>query len=266
MQSARDDKTAYYMKSLATGLKVLEVMAEAGRPMVLTEIARVMGLNNATATRCCQTLATLGFVRRDTKRRYHLTPKVLLLGYAAISRPGWLGVAQHYMEILFEELRETVNLSVLEGGEILYVSRLNTGNILPYDLQIGSKLPLHCTSMGKALIAFQPEPKRSQTLESIEFRPLTHQTITNLKDYLAELEKVRQEGYAVNNEELSVGLRSVAAPILDHEGRSMAALNIAVPTKRYSRVELEEKLAPRALRTAHDIRHALTAMKPEYQP
>ncbi len=263
MNAPREGKSPYFMKSLATGLKVLEVMAEAGRPLVLTEIARTTGLNNATTTRVCQTLSSLGFVRRDAKRRYHLTPKVLLLGYAAVSRLGWLGAAQHYMEALFEEVRETVNLSVLEGREILYIRRLNTGNILPYDLQIGSKLPLHCTSMGKALIAFQPEERAREILESLEFRPMTHQTITSLEEYLTELETVRRKGYAINNEELSVGLRSVAAPILDREGRSMAAVNIAVPTKRYSRGELEDQLAPKVVGAAQDISEAVLAMSPD---
>ncbi len=248
------------MKSLAMGLRVLLTMAEFNRPMALTEVARAVGTNNATATRCCYTLSSLGFVSRDANRKFHLTPAVLLLGYAAISRLGWRQAALHHLDRLFAEIKETVNLSILEGAELLYICRLNTDNILPYDLQIGSKLPLHCTSMGKSLMAFTPPDKFDELLERIEFKALTHRTIIDKKDYLAELETIRRRGYSVNDEELSVGLRSAAAPILNKEGWAMAALNVAVPTKRVSRSELEEHLAPKAMQTARDISEAVAAL------
>ncbi|MBU0517299.1 MAG: IclR family transcriptional regulator [Proteobacteria bacterium] len=261
MDNNRGKNSFYFLKSLATGLTVLQTMAEASRPMSLTELSRAVGTNNATTTRCCYTLSQMGFVHRDAQRRFYLAPKALLLGYAAVSRLGWRNVAREYMEALNKDIRETINLSILEGVEILYIIRIKTEKILSYDLQIGSRLPLYCTSMGKSLMAFTPPDQVRRIFKDIEFKPLTHRTITNLEDYLRELEEVRRKGYSINDEELSVGLRSVAAPIPDREGRAMAALNIAVPTKRVSREELEAHLAPRAMETARRIQEAVAALE-----
>ncbi len=251
------DRSRYFLQSLAKGLTVLQAMAEANQPMALSEIARAASTSNATATRICYTLSQMGFIDRDPQRRFFITPKILSLGHSAVCSLGWRNVAQHYLERLSAEIKETVNLSVLEGCELIYIARVNTGRILPFDLQLGSRLPVYCTSMGKALMAFSPPEQAGEVLDQIDFAPLTHRTITNREQYQAELDRVRAQGYAVNDEELSVGLRSVAAPILDNHGWSLAAINIAVPTTRYSRERLEEELAPAVTRTAHEIMRAL---------
>jgi len=257
MPSEPEDKSRYYLQSLAKGLTVLQALAEAKQTLSLSDVARAAATSNATATRICYTLRRLGFIGRDRQRRFFLTPKVLSLGHAAVSSLGWRNVAQHYLERLSADIGETVNLSVLDGAELVYIARVNTDRILPFDLQLGSRLPVYCTAMGKVLMAFSPPETVSAVLEQVSFAPLTHRTITNREDYLHELEKVRAKGYAVNDEELSVGLRSVAAPIMDGQGRSRAAINIAVPTTRYTLTRLEEELAPAALRTAREIMRAL---------
>lgn len=260
MDFATQDNHRYFMQSLAKGLHVLQCLAASEQPLSLSQLARAVGIDNATATRCCHTLARLGYLTRDANLRFHLAPAVLTLGYAAVRRLGWRQVAQHYMERLSCEIHETVNLSVLEGIELIYVGRINTDRILSYDLQIGSRLPLHCTSMGKSLLAHTPPERLRGLLGQMKFEPLTHRTITNPDAYLVELERVRHQGYAVNDEELSVGLRSVSAPVLDGQGWALAALNIAVPTRRYTRRQVEEQLAPQAVATAHEISQALAAM------
>lgn len=236
----------------------MQTLAESQEALSLAELSRLSGTNNATATRICHTLASLGLVRRDRQRRFHLTPKILSLGYAAMSSLGWRQIAQHYLEELAAQTGETVNLSVLQDKELMYLVRINnTGRILPFDLQLGSRLPLHCTSMGKSLLAFAQPSLAEGILADYEFTPLTHRTITSAAEFRAELERVRRQGYSVNDEELSVGLRSVAAPIKGLEGEALAALNIAVPTKRVSRAELEKSLAPLAMQTAGSIQQAL---------
>ncbi|MFZ5587968.1 MAG: IclR family transcriptional regulator [Thermodesulfobacteriota bacterium] len=260
MDFASQENHRYFMQSLAKGLVVLQCLAEADQSLNLSQIARAAGINNATATRCCYTLARLGYVVRDENRRFHLTPRVLTLGYAAVRRLGWRQVALAYMRQLSQTINETVNLSVLEGSELIYVGRINTARILSFELQIGSRLPLHCTSMGKALLAFSPPDKAGAIIDRLKFEPLTHRTITNQADYLAELKRVRAKGFAINDEELSVGLRSVAAPVLDAQGWALAALNIAVPTQRYTREQVEKHLAPQAVACAAEISRALRAM------
>ncbi len=235
-------------------------MAHAHQPLRLSEIIQATQSNTASITRILHTLTHLGFVKRDRHRRYHLTPKVLGLGYAGVTALGWRQVAHHFLEQLSASIRETVNMSVLEGTDILYIARINQGPFLPFDLQLGSKLPVYCTSMGKAMLAFSPKEVIERILDDTEFRALTHRTITSKKKYLQELDKVRKQGYAINDEELSVGLRSVAAPVKDQQGWAMAALNIAVPTRRYSRPQVEKKLAPLVISTAREIEEAIWAM------
>ncbi len=256
--SMDQDNDRYFLKSLAKGMHVLQILAESKGTLTLSELSRSAGTNNATVTRICNTLAQLGFVRRDSQRRYHLTPKLLSLGYASMSSLGWRQVARHYLENLAEQTGETVNLSILQGKELMYLVRINnTGRILPFDLQLGSRLPLHCTSMGKCLLAFATSDELERILADYEFTPLTHRTITSDQAFRDELISVRERGYAVNDEELSYGLRSVSAPIKDTTGSAIAALNIAVPTKRVSREDLEQQLAPLVINTAEKIQRAL---------
>ena len=156
--SGSKEKPRYFVQSVAKGFSLLQALSEAGKPLTLSELARSMDVSKTTATRFAYTLIQLGFIYRDAQRRYGLTPKVLTLGYSVIRRQDWLKVAQYYLQRLFREIEETVNLAVLDGKEILYLIRIKKGeDILPFDLQIGSKLSVHCTSMGKILMAFGQE-------------------------------------------------------------------------------------------------------------
>jgi IclR family pca regulon transcriptional regulator len=258
-----NDHSRYFLKSLAKGMQVLHIMANAEEPLRLAEISRLARTNNATATRICYTFSKLGYVNRNRQGRFQLTPKLLSLGHASMSTLSWRQMAQHYLEKLAKQTAETVNLSVLQSNELVYLVRINnTGRILPFDLQLGSRLPLHCTSMGKSMLAFLDSKQLDQVLKHYEFTTLTHKTIGNEKEFRRELARVRDQGYSVNDEELSVGLRSVAVPIKDVEGHAIAAINIAVPTKRVSREHLERHLAPMAIQCAKDIQAAMGAVEP----
>jgi IclR family pca regulon transcriptional regulator len=261
MHKLQVSKPRYFISSLSKGLSVLQAFAEAGHPLTLSEIANALGANNTTATRLCYTLTELGFIQKDGQRRYHLTPKVLTLGHSYISGLAWQEVAQYYLESLFKEVQETVNLSILEGSQIIYLFRIRKRKYLPFDIQIGTKLPVYCTAMGKILTAMGPPKKIGAILKKLEFKPLTARTIKNLDKFKDELDKVRKKGYAINDEELSIGNRAVAAPITDKQGYAVAAINIAVPTTEYSQSQMEKKLAPPVKRTAHEISEALIKME-----
>lgn len=250
-------KPRYFVQSLPKGLLVLQAFTEAHHPLTLTEIANIIGTNKTVVTRFCYTLAELGFIQRDIHRRYQPTPKVLTLGYSFISASDWRKVAQYYLENLSEETQATTNLSVLEGNEILYAIRIRKRKVLPYDVQIGSKLPVYCTAMGKVLMALGPPEKTKPILKTLEFRPLTGRTITHLDKFLQELKKVRAKGYGINDEELSIGNRAVAAPVLDKNRYAVAAVNIAVSTTEYSLSQMERILAPEVIRKAQEISEAL---------
>jgi IclR family pca regulon transcriptional regulator len=254
-------KPRYFIQSLAKGLAVFQALTEAGHPLTLSEIAKALGVNNTTATRLCYTLSELELLQRDNQRRYHLTPKVLTLGFSYVSGLDWREVANYYLEGLFKEIQETVNLAILEGREIVYILRIRKRKYLPFDIRIGTKLPVYCTAMGKVLMALGHPEKTKPILKQLTFKPLTTHTITNLKDFLKELDQVRLKGYALNDEELSIGNRAIAAPIVDEKGFAVAAINLAAPTPRYSRKEMEEKLAVALVNTGCNISEALLKMK-----
>jgi IclR family pca regulon transcriptional regulator len=260
MRNISMQRPRYFINSIAKGLAVLEAFSEAG-PLTLSKIAGALKSNNTTATRLCYTLAELGFIQKDEQKRYHLTPKILTLGHAYISGLAWYEVAQYYLERLFREVQETVSLSILEGSEIIYVLRIRKRKYLPFDIQVGTKLPVYCTAMGKVLMAMGPPQKIQSILKGLEFKSLTARTITRSDKFLEELDRVRKKGYAINDEELSIGNRSVAAPILDEKGYAVAAIHIAVPTTEYSRSQMEKTLAPQVIKTAREISDALIKME-----
>jgi IclR family pca regulon transcriptional regulator len=261
MRNVSMQRPRYFINSIAKGLAVLEAFSEAGHPLTLSKIASALKANNTTATRLCYTLTELGFIQKDEQKRYHLTPKILTLGHAYISGLAWYEVAQYYLEKLFREVQETVSLSILEGSEIIYVLRIRKRKYLPFDIQVGTKLPVYCTAMGKVLMAMGPPQKTQSILKGLEFKSLTAHTITRLDKLLEELDKVRKNGYGINDEELSIGNRSVAAPILDEKGCAVAAIHIAVPTTNYSRSQMEKTLAPQVIKTAREISEALVKME-----
>jgi IclR family pca regulon transcriptional regulator len=245
-----------FVNSLARGLNLLEALAGAGMPKTLTELSKIVGFNKVTTSRFCHTLMESGYIEKLPSKHYQLTPKVLSLGYAVICSYDLRRVAQPYLRELSKTLQETVNMAVLEGTDILYVARFKTETILATELHLGSRLPVYCTSMGKAILAHLPESEQNSIIERIRFVRLTHKTLDSREALQLELEKVRRQGFAVNDEELSVGLRSIAAPVMRGD-RPVAAVNIAVPTIRYSRAKLLSELAPPLLRTARTISRLL---------
>lgn len=261
MRNNETKRPRYFINSLAKGLSVLQAFSEADHSLTISEIAHALRANTTTATRLCYTLMELGFIQKDGQRRYHLTPKVLTLGHSFISGLAWQEVAKYYLEILFKEVQETVNLSILEGSEIIYLIRIRKRKYLPFDIQTGTKLPVFCTAMGKILMAMGPPEKTKPILKTLEFKPLTARTITNLDKFNEELNKVRTKGYAINDEELSIGNRAVAAPIMNQHGYAAAAINVAVPTTEYSRSQMEKILAPQIMRTGREISEALIKME-----
>lgn len=250
-------KPRYFVQSLEKGLKLLQVFCREARPLTLSEIAEKMDTNLALATRFCHTLTHLGYLHKGKQKRYRLTPQILTLGYPSICMLGWHDVARFYLNSLFDEINETVSLSVLDETEIMYVLRITKKKYLPFDIRVGSKLPVYCTAMGKVLMAFGPPSAIQSILKKLKIRPITAHTISSVDKFLDELKDVRLKGYARNKEELSIGNLVVAAPILDKEGNAVAAISVAVQTHDYSIREVEKKLVPRLVLTAKQITEAL---------
>jgi len=253
-------KQGYFLKSLAKGIRVLELMAETNRPLSITEIARDLGQSKTTATRICYTLSKLTLISQDEHNKYRLTPNVLKLGYGAICSLGWKNVASYYLNELADTVGATVNLSILDGPDVLYLARIRKGEFFPFDIQVGSKAPAQCTAMGKVLVAFGSPKNRELALKSMTFRAVTIHSIRSLEEYMDELERVRSKGFATNYEELSIGVCGVGAPIMDEQGEAIAAIGVAVGTAEYSREALEQELAPLVMTYGKRISQAIQQM------
>lgn len=234
-----------FVESLARGLTVLTAFGEGRSALTLTEVAQATGLARATARRALITYEHLGLVRA-TDRFFELTPRVLGLGFPPLSRTTLPEIAGPRMAELAALVHESTSLSVLSGTDIQYTARVATRRVMSVNLAIGTRLPAYATSMGRVLLADLPEPDR--TLGPL--RPLTSHTITDPTALAAVLDEVRAAGYALVDEELEEGLRSIAVPVRDRTGRAVAALNVAMHAARHSVEECVQDILPELRRTA----------------
>jgi IclR family pca regulon transcriptional regulator len=216
-----------FMLSLARGLAVLSAFGDGRAAMTIAEAARHTGLSRAAVRRCLHTLARLGYVAA-AGGAYGLTPKVLTLGYAYLSSTPVAIAAQPVLERVSDQIHQSSSLAVLDGNEIVYVARAATRRILSIGLSVGSRLPADCTSMGRVLMAFAPDADRVRMLARMRLVRHTPKTIVDRGELGAELDRVRSSGYALVDQELEAGLRSLAVPVRRHDQTVVAAINVGV--------------------------------------
>jgi IclR family pca regulon transcriptional regulator len=255
---ATEPRNAAHSQSLKRGLAILSAF-RSGRPLLgVSDLSREVGLSRSTAHRYIATLAGLGYLQQDVPtRKYRLGPRVLDLGFSAISSMDLREVAVPHLQALSDETGHTVNMAVLEGADILYIERCRTSRQgqrdIDLNLHIGSRLPAYCTSMGKVLLAnLAPDAQRA-VLKQVRFAQRGPNTLTARVQLLRELERVKRAGLAVNNEELAYGLRSIAAPVRSQSGDVTAAINIAVHRSMVSLDSLVAHLGPPLKRCAEEI-------------
>lgn len=252
----------YTVETLRRGLNILSLFTRETPALTLTEITTAADLNKTTVFRILSTLENAGFLRRDLDtKRYRPGLKVLQLGFASISSLEVRQLARPYLEQLSQQVGETVSLSVLDGLEIIYVDRVRYRQIVGVVLGMGSRLPAHCVSMGKAVLANLPPEELHQQLDKVELKPCTPNTLIDRDAFETEIARVREQGYATNDEELEMGLRAVAAPIWDNSRQVVAAINISGSTSNISREKMVGELAQAVLHTAAQISQALGYVK-----
>ena len=251
-------ETKYTLETLLRGLNILSLYTREMPALTLTEITRATKLNKTTVYRILSTLENAGYLLRDADtKRYRPGLKVLQLGFASISSLEVRQVARRYLKTLSQQVGETVSLSVLDGTDIIYVDRVRNQRIVGVVLGLGSRLPAHCASMGKAMLAHLPPPELSQYLDQVTLQPCTAKSLVDRQALEAELALVRSQGYATNDEELEMGLRAVAAPIWDNSNHAVAAVNITGSTSSISQERLVGDLAEAVRHTAAQISQAL---------
>src|SRR4051794_40251140 len=226
-----DARAPHFVQSLERGLAVIRAFDEHNVELTLSDVARSTGLTRAAARRFLLTLADLGYVRTDG-RWFSLSPRVLELGYAYLSSLSLPEVAEPHMERLVAEVHESSSVSVLDGEDIVYVARVPTSRIMTVSINVGTRFPAYATSMGRVLLAGLEEDALEAFLERVELRRLSPRTVKTARALRAELRRVRSQGWALVDQELEEGLRSVAVPIRDRGGRVVAAANVSAHASR----------------------------------
>lgn len=247
-----------FVGGLDKGLTVLRAFYDQPRALSLTEVAERTRLGRSTVQRFLYTLRVLGYLRQDRRtKRFTLSPRVLDFGYAYLRNDRLVETAFPYLLEASKRSRETVNLTERDGTDVIYVSRFPSRNVISVDILLGARLPVFSTAPGRAMLAFMPEDKARAVIARSNVRALTPYTTTDPGAIFAELQRIHARGYALSNQETFAGDLSTAAPVLDHDGCVVAAVNIAVPTPRWTMEQMERELTPIVVETARAVSKAL---------
>jgi IclR family transcriptional regulator, pca regulon regulatory protein len=256
-----DRRGTQTIQALERGLAVLQVFSREHPALTLSEVARLAGITRATARRILITLEGLGHVRSDGKR-FALTPRVLSLGWAYLSSLDLWEVAQPLMEELVAETGESCSAATLDLPDIVYVARVPTRRIMSITLGVGTRLPAHATSMGRVLLAGLPDDELDRFLADAHLEPFTQRTIVDRERLRSVIEEVRRRGWAMVDQELELGLRSIAAPLRGSDGSVIAAVNLSAAASRVPSEDLRGGFLPPLLATAETISTALSRSSP----
>lgn len=247
-----------FMTSFARGLAVTRAFAGGTGRRTIGSIAQSTGLSRASVRRCLYTLHRLGYVGIDEGRRYALRPKVLSLGYAFLSSSSLVVAAKPLLEQVSATVHESCSMAVLEGDSIVYVARsASSRRLMSIDLGVGSRLPAYCTSMGRVLLAGLPAAEVETYLSTLMPVAYTDRTVTRKAELRRVLAEVGKAGFALVDQELEIGLRSMAVPVRDLSGRVVAALNVSTHASRVSAKDLETRCLPPLAAAAQELAMAL---------
>lgn len=232
-----------FVQSLVRGISVI-LAFEAGRPtLTLSEVARATGLPRAAARRILLTLVHLGYV--DSRNgAFSLRPRVLELGYPYLSKMSLPEIAEPHLQQLATEVHASSSLSVLDGDDIVYVSRASTSQLMAVSITVGSRFPAYVTSMGRVLLAGLSAEELDDYLKRVELRSFTEHTVVSAELLREEVARVRAQGWALVNQELEEGLRALAAPVRSRDGHVVGAVNLSSHASRARAASLRRELLP----------------------
>lgn len=255
---------AYTVKSLVKALGILDCLAESEREgYKLTELSRKLHLHISTVHRLLVNLTRQGYVEvNPAKGTYELGYRVMRMGLKVLDRMDFRRVAQPLLSELSQKVEETVHLAILQGDHAVSIEKFHGPHPVSLDAPLGAAMPLHASGVGKALLAFQEEKRTGAILRAAGQPRLTPNTLPSPAELKKELARIREQGYAVDNEEAVTGLRCVAAPFFDHTGRALAAFSVAGPASRVS-LQRTPEIARAVLETAAEISHRLGYSPPK---
>jgi len=222
----------YQLHSLDRAVSVLEVLGESDAPLSLAEICHRMGLHKSTAHRSLMVLERSALIERTQENRFRLGLKLYELGNRAVEQIDLRARVQPYFRRLAAQVGETVHLSVLQKTSVVYLDKVEPNRRVCMSSKIGTSNPVYCTSMGKAMLAFQPIETIEQIAAKIRFVRYTPKTLCTREALLKALERVRRRGYAIDDEEIELGVRCIGAPVFNEKHRAIAAVSVSGPASR----------------------------------
>lgn len=237
----KDEKE--YVMGLEKGLAVVEAFGIAKGPLTLTQAAQITGHTKAAVRRSLLTLCKLGYAAQDG-RQFRLAPRSLRLGHAYVASDPLAKVAQPILEMTSERTRESASVAVLDAHDAVFVARSTHRRSLSSGLGVGARLPAYCSATGRVLLSDRSAAEVEFILNRMSRPALTPHTRTSMREIVKEIAKVRSHGYAISDEELEIGLRSIAVPIRNGRGELIAAMSLSVATSRMTRDQLVEQLVP----------------------
>jgi len=245
-----------YVNSLARGLEVICAFTRTRPKMTLSEVARSTGMTRATVRRFLLTLVREGYAEKDDKL-FALKPKILQLGYSALSSMGILEVIQPIMNDLAKTVEESVFAAVLTGEDVTYIARATSDRLINVSITVGSRAPAHAVSTGRVLLAAEPEDALLHYLDRVTLQKLTANTVTSKVKLRSLIEHIRITNYSIVDQELELGLGSISVPIRNGAGKVIAALNVCSHSARSSPEEMRKNILPELLAAAQRITSGL---------
>jgi IclR family pca regulon transcriptional regulator len=254
----QDKDNGLFVASVEKAFRVLDVLSDAKAELGLSEVAARSGIGKSAAQRFLFTLHALGYVNQDASSKgYRLSSKLLALSGSYVSADILKAKAHPILEEANRRCEETINLTVLDGTEVIYILRFPSKHVVSVNLTVGTRLPAFCTAPGRALLAHLDRASVDQVLAKSELVKHTELTETDPRRLHEILAQVRRQGYALSNQEAFVGDISVAAPIFDDQGKVAAAVNVAVPFPRWSVAKAKRQLIPVVKDVARKVSRAI---------
>lgn len=250
-------KKVTIIQSVDRALTILNLLADSEKGLGVTEISNKLEVSKSTSFRLLSTLMQANYVKQDDEsQKYFLGTKLLHLGQIVNNQLDIRKIARPYMEKLANEVQETVHLVIQENMEIVYIDKIESNQTIRMYSEIGKRAPMYCTGVGKAILANVPSVEQEHILKNIQFEKLTDKTITNEDDLKIDFEKIKQQGFSIDDEEHERGIKCAAAPIFDANNKVVAGISFSGPTIRVNDDNIE-KLGKVVAQIAHEISQEL---------
>lgn len=245
-----------YVSSLARGLEVLRAFNRTRRKMTLSEVAAETGNTRAGARRILLTLVREGYAVADGKL-FDLTPQVLELGFSVLSSKGVWDIARPFIDHLSDEIQESVSAAVLDKSDVVYVTGAQYHRVISVGIIVGGRFPAAQTATGRVLLAVQPEESWAKILQNMPLDRMTDRTVTDPVEFRRILEDVRDKGWCLVDQELEIGLMSIAVPVYNSTGAIVGSINVGAPSVRMTPEMMVEVILPKLQKTVANISRAI---------